>query len=371
MHSASIAIIGGGLSGLYAAYRLEQLGLTDYVLIEARSRFGGRIDSPAFPDMTGPHNRFDLGPSWFWPELQPQLMQLIQAMDLEVFEQFEAGAMVIERSPDEAPIRTNGYVNSPPSMRLAGGVASLVEALHRRLDKTRLMTGETVQSLRYRDDHIELDSVDIAHSVTTRKVQRVLLAMPPRLAESTIAFDPPLPEPLARQWRFTPTWMAPHAKYVALYDTPFWREQGLSGEARSLHGPMNEIHDASVPGGAAALFGFFGVPAQVRQTATEATLKAHCRSQLGRLFGPQAAEPRAELFKDWALDPLTATSADRRDGGAHVAAPETEAPSGPWRGRVTGIGSEWSEPFPGYLAGAIDAVTRVVERIPSETQGWT
>ncbi|WP_435980383.1 FAD-dependent oxidoreductase [Psychrobacter sp. DM4] len=42
MKNTSVAIIGGGLSGLYAAYLLEKQGL-DYILIEARPTLGGRI----------------------------------------------------------------------------------------------------------------------------------------------------------------------------------------------------------------------------------------------------------------------------------------------------------------------------------------
>ena len=42
MQNLPIAILGGGLSGLYAAFLLEQRGI-DYILLEARDRLGGRI----------------------------------------------------------------------------------------------------------------------------------------------------------------------------------------------------------------------------------------------------------------------------------------------------------------------------------------
>lgn len=35
MHTARIAIVGAGLAGLYAAYLLEQRGITDYVVLGA------------------------------------------------------------------------------------------------------------------------------------------------------------------------------------------------------------------------------------------------------------------------------------------------------------------------------------------------
>lgn len=84
-------------------------------------------------------------------------------------------------------------------------------------------------------------------------------------------------------------------------------------------------------------------------------LRAHCRAQLVRLFGPQAAAPQAEFLKDWAFERYTAVPADLDSMQGHAAAPAATADAGPWAGRLTGIASEWSRQFPGYLAGAIEA----------------
>ncbi|MGX5914792.1 flavin monoamine oxidase family protein [Aliidiomarina sp. Khilg15.8] len=354
-HSARIAIIGGGLSGLYAAYLLEQKGIRDYVLLEARDVRGGRIESVAAG--------FDLGPSWFWPDMQPQLDALIRELDLTRFEQFETGDMVVERTPTEPPMRMQGYVNSPSSTRLEGGMGRLIEALYQRLDKRCIVMGHTVHSAHVTDAGVELTSTDAQGEHAHWQAQQVLLALPPRLAVNRIEFSPALPEVLARQWQATPTWMAPHAKYIAVYETPFWRGQGLSGEARSARGPLNEIHDASVPDGYGALFGFFGIPAHLRKTLPQTELMTHCRGQLARLFGPEAATPVKEFIKDWALESYTTTTADLQSAGHHVPAPEAKVLSGPWQGCLTGIGSEWSRQFPGYLAGAIEATRETVEEI--------
>ncbi len=364
---ARVAIIGGGLSGLLAARLLQRQGVRNVVLFEARESLGGRILSV---DAAGNSvdagvpalDRFDLGPSWFWPGMQPQLDRLVHELGLQRFEQFETGDMLLERSPQHPPQRMAGYASAPASMRLAGGTGALIAALQRELDAGPLLTGQTVRQLRRVDAHIELHAEDAAGALTPWRVEHVLLALPPRLVAQGIAFDPPLPPALARHWQATPTWMAPHAKYLAIYDQPFWREQGLSGAARSACGPMVEIHDVAMPGGHAALFGFVGVPAQVRGQVSDDELRAHCRAQLRRLFGDAAAAPVGEALKDWAADPLTATAADQEASGHHAEAPPSRIDSGPWQGCLTGIASEWSPQFPGYLAGAVDAATRGVQQ---------
>jgi monoamine oxidase len=360
---ARIAVVGGGLAGLVAAWRLVQQGVRDIVLLEARTNLGGRILSVdatgSLVDMTDSAlDRFDLGPSWFWPALQPQLDQLVTELGVQRFAQFEDGDLLVERSARTPPLRTPAYASEPPSMRLVGGTGALVAALHARLDPAIVRTGQTVRRLRREAHRVELTVDDAAGTSMLWHAEQVLLALSPRIAATRLQFDPPLPAELARRWRATPTWMAPHAKYVAVYDTPFWREQGLSGGARSSVGPMGEVHDVSMPGGHAALFGFLGVPTQVRRQVSDEVLRAHCRAQLVRLFGERAGSPVGDALKDWATDPLTATDDDQDAVGQHASAPSRSADEGAWKGRLVGIGSEWSLQFPGYLAGAVDAAER-------------
>ncbi len=387
MQDVPVVIVGGGLSGLYAAFLLEQKGIA-YKLLEARDRLGGRIavasfsgalnngQSAADTSMANKDNAnqdsalitddvFDLGPSWFWPDYQTQLSTLIESLNLSRFAQFEVGDMMVERATDQPPVRMQGYKSTPSSMRLVGGMAALIEALYARLDVKTIITNQTVQQLNRVGEYIDVQSKDAAGQLTITRARHVLLALPPRLVAGRIAFEPALPQELMTQWQRTATWMAPHAKYVAVYETPFWRDNGLSGAARSAIGPLTEIHDASTVDSHGALFGFFGVPAQTRQRVSDIVLKQHCRAQLVRLFGTQASSPVAEYLKDWAQDRLTAMPADINGNGQHAVAPSAKLQTGAWQDHLTGCGSEWSAQFPGYIAGAIDAAARAVQRLPA------
>jgi monoamine oxidase len=357
-----VAIVGGGLSGLYAASLLEERGIIDFVVLEARDSIGGRVATVAVGQ-----SRFDLGATWFWPHSQLQLDALIRTLSIDRFLQDESADLLVERD-NGSPVRVRGEDDdSSPSMRLVGGMSSIVDALRARVDPSRLITGRTVRQMRRVDQQqlVELDVVDEHGEAQCYRAQHVLLALPPRLAVSSIEFLPPLPDALAHQWRSKATWMAPHAKYVAVFERAFWRDSGLSGSAHSARGPLGQIHDASAPGGHAALFGFFRLPAAARSRLTDDELRAHCRAQLVRLFGPQAANPTLDVIKDWSSDALTATEADQVAGPHEMFAPQSSAASGgAWSAPLLiGIGSEWSPNFSGFLAGAIDAAERGVNSI--------
>jgi monoamine oxidase len=344
-----IVIVGGGLSGLTAARLLSQAG-ADFLLLEARERLGGRILSVT-------DDGFDLGPAWFWPDMQPMVTSLIEELGLAAFPQFSDGDVLIERAGQPLQ-RFAGFGQMASSFRIAGGTGALVTALAKALPEDRIRLGATVTSARLQDDGVALSLGD-GEPVTAG---RVLFALPPRLMERTIAFTP---EPQTRAlWQASATWMAPHAKFLAVYEKPFWRDAGLSGTAQSMVGPMVEIHDASAMAGKAALFGFIGVPAEYRQRIGEDELKAHCLAQFVRLFGSEAGKPLASFLKDWSADALTAT-VDDRQSGEHPS-PVSQSWFDPaWATRAVMAGSETASEHPGYLEGALLAAHRAAQSVIS------
>ncbi len=353
----SVAIVGGGLAGLYAARRLHALGI-DFQLLEARNRLGGRILS-ANDSGHSSTDGFDLGPSWFWPEMQRGLAALVDELKLTTFPQHSDGDVVIEKMSREEPRRYQGMPQAPQSMRIAGGTGAYITALSATLSPEALRLGMRVSHATLNNSEVLLTIVGPDGAEHEVAAERVIFALPPRLLASSVAFTPDIDSATAILWRRTPTWMASHAKFFALYRQSFWRDAGLSGTAQSQVGPLVEIHDATTASGMPALFGFLGVGADQRAAIGEDNLTQACIEQLTRLFGPEAGRPRATLLKDWAADPLTAT-ADDRSPSAHPKPTRTPWVSGVWKGRIFLAGSETSATAPGYLAGAIAAAERAV-----------
>lgn len=347
-----VAIVGGGLSGLALALRLERAGV-DVRLFEARRRLGGRIAA-----LETPTGRVDLGPSWFWPG-QPRMADLVADLGLRAFPQHAAGAICLEDARGTLH-RGRGFASMAGSFRLDGGMIGLIAGLAARLPADRLHLGQAVRA-------VTADGVLLADGQHCRAAH-VVLTLPPRLAAG-LRFDPALPDGVLRQLAGIPTWMAGHAKFVAVYDRPFWRDAGLSGDVMSQRGPLAEIHDASGPDGApAALFGFPGLPAPQRQ-GQGAGIAAAALQQLARIFGPAALQPVATALQDWAFDPLTATPADHVLPQGHPAYGLPPALARLRDGRLHLAGTETAPDMGGLMEGALASAERVAGLILGAGQG--
>ncbi|MGE9212482.1 flavin monoamine oxidase family protein [Exiguobacterium aurantiacum] len=343
----SIAIIGAGVSGLYAASLLTEKGY-DVTVFEARDRIGGRVLS---------HDGFDLGPTWYWPETETTITQLIERLGLPTFSQHTTGDLMLERQFGVIERHTLPTGHIVPSMRLVGGMASLTTALASTLPAGTIQLESTVTSIQQAEDEI---LVELEGGQTTA-FEHVILAIPPRLV-SRITFHPELSETTKSKLADTPTWMAGQAKVLAVYDRPFWRDSGQSGQGMSWAGVLQEIHDASQPGGLAALFGFFRLSATERSVFDQDELNRRVIDQLVRLFGEEARQPRDVLYVDWSSDRHTATVRDEE--------PLTDFPvyqpialDPPWEGRLSLAGTETDSLFGGHIEGALRAAERVVNQL--------
>jgi monoamine oxidase len=350
-----VVIVGGGLSGLALAEMLHCAGV-DFQVLEARAQFGGRISSTRVGAAD-----FDLGPAWFWPG-QPRIASLIARFGLKAFEQAFEGAAVVEDRAGHVR-RAGAGASMQGALRIDGGMTGLVSGLLAALPTTCVHSGRRVSAIKQEGGALHITAQGSDEAIIAR---RAVLALPPRIAQVRIAFSPPLPDPAMAAMAGIPTWMAGQAKFVAVYDTPFWRHAGLSGDAMSQFGPMVELHDASAAGGKGfALFGFVGVPAEVRQAHAD-ELRPLAIAQLERLFGPAAASPQKLLFQDWAQEVDIATLADHLPAAGHPAYGRARNLSGLWQGRLRLGSTEMASEFGGFLEGALEAAEDVFGRLMSD-----
>jgi monoamine oxidase len=189
---------------------------------------------------------------------------------------------------------------------------------------------------------------------------RAIVAIPPTLAGRT-AYDPPLPAARDQLTQRMPQGTV--IKTMAIYDRPFWRDDGLSGGAASDTGPAKVVFDNSPPDGSpGVLLGFLeGDHARRlgRLAADERrglVLEGHAR-----LFGPQAAQPERFVERSWAEEEWT-----RGCYGCYM-------PPGAWTsyghalrapiGPLHWAGAETAEVWCGYMDGAVSSGERAAREV--------
>lgn len=339
-----VVVIGAGLSGLTAASTLCEAGANVQVL-EADSQIGGRIR--AIRDPGNARAVADLGPTWIWPKYQPVVARWMTKLGVETFEQFNDGDAVITgygSGPRRQPLPSQDGM-----MRIVGGPTTLIETLANKIGQVNIQTSTTVTEIA--EDGPEHIAVRLA-SGKIIKTKRVIISVPLRIAATMIHLPWALPALLVTFCQ-VPTWMSSHAKAVALYDKPFWRDAGLSGRIASRTGPLVEVHDhtgaAHTP---AALFGFVGWSADRRKAEPE-RLRSAILEQLTDCFGDTAAQPLDLVVQDWAMSPHIATELDTSEQAAHPQVGPASLRQSYLDGRVRFAVSEASDRSPGLIEGAL------------------
>jgi len=134
--------------------------------------------------------------------------------------------------------------------RFVGGSQLISERLARRLG-SQVVLHSPVRSI-HQDGH----GVTLTSDRVAVHAKQAIVAVPPILLER-IHFSPAMPRMrrnLAK--RIIPGHLV---KWEAVYDRPFWRDQGLSGQVISDRGPVRSTFDNSPPDGKPGIvFGFIG-----------------------------------------------------------------------------------------------------------------
>lgn len=229
--------------------------------------------------------------------------------------------------------------------RLVGGTAQISERMAAGLGD-RVLLGRPVRTVRWSADGVTV----VTRSGEELSGDRAIVTLPPTLA-GRLDYDPILPA-----WRDQLTQRLPAGSVIkayCVYDRPFWRDEGLTGQAASDVGPVKVTFDNSPPSGTPGiLVGFMeandGREMSRRSLADRRAAMVDC---LVRYFGPRAAAPVEYLERDW-----TAEEFSRGCYGAHFTTGTWTAfghalrtPIGP----LHWAGAECAPVWNGYMEGAV------------------
>jgi monoamine oxidase len=238
--------------------------------------------------------------------------------------------------------------------RLDGGAQLLPLGLAESLGE-RVRLGAPVRRIEQRDGAVRVEAGDLEV-----EAERAIVAVPPAIAAG-IELAPPLSE----QRRRLGDELRPGAltKCMALYGAPFWRGDGLSGEAVTDAGPVTLTFDSSPrDGSAGVLLGFVGGP-EAREMATlaPAERRAAVLGCFERLFGPAAVQPLDYAEQAWAGERWSGggPTSNFRPGGWTGCGPALREPAG----RVHWAGTETATVWSGYMEGALQAAERAAAEL--------
>jgi monoamine oxidase len=265
-------------------------------------------------------------------------------------------------------IASNGMLDNMLATRGGAQDARVVGGSHRigeRLaEDLRDSLGSDVVRLRAPVHAISQDQhrVAVSHAGGDVAAQRAIVSLPPALA-GRLRYSPPLPA--ARDGLTQQVPMGSVIKLQVAYESPFWRDDGLSGQAASFDDPLSFTFDNSPPDGSCGVLVGFFEGADARQVATVA---ADERRQLviaclHKYFGRKATEPMEYVEVDWMAEEYTRGCYGGRLG-AGVWTQYGGALAEPVQ-RIHWAGAETAAVSNGYMDGAVRSGRRAAAEVLS------
>jgi monoamine oxidase len=201
---------------------------------------------------------------------------------------------------------------------------------------------------------------DVISDRYVNRARRVIVALAPALA-GRIQYEPALPS--LRDGLTARMAQGRLIKVQAIYDRPFWRDDGLNGSSVADVGPCNVTFDSSPRSGApGALLGFVGGDeARAFDRLSAAARREAALAGLARAFGPRALDPVMYLETDWSAEPYT------RGCPVGIAPPGLLTTYGRALrepvGRLHWAGTETSTYWNGYMDGAVRSGQRAAREV--------
>jgi monoamine oxidase len=241
--------------------------------------------------------------------------------------------------------------------RFVGGSQAIGLTIARQLGG-RVVLGSPVRRITQ-----DRTGVSVQSDRLTVKAQRAIVAIPPTLA-GRIDYEPILPferDQLTQRYG-----QGTLTKVAAVYDRPFWRDHGLTGQAFTTTGPVVATFDDSPRGGRpGVVFGFIGGDdARRYNRMSPSARRAAVLKQFANFFGPQARRPRGFFETSWSGEQWTRGCPVGIPGlgtllayGSRLRRPVN---------RIHWAGTETSDYWNGYMDGAVRSGQRAASEVLSE-----
>lgn len=183
---------------------------------------------------------------------------------------------------------SEGYQDS----QVVGGMQSAANAMAAELGNS-LVLSAPVRRITQTEKLATIEADGI--TVTAAKV---IVALPPALA-GHIVWNPILPNDRAILCTLMPG--GTEVKTVAIYDEPFWRNDGLAGSSAAMDDIAEVTLDTSQPDTGFGQLASYAAGAKARQLArmSEADRHAAILKIFTTRFGPKAAKPLEILDMNW------------------------------------------------------------------------
>lgn len=339
-----LIIIGAGLSGLCAAYRLSDLNLKVQVL-ESRERAGGRIYTLGQKQ----NSPIEMGATWLGSN-HPKLLQLMQDLQLETFEQVIGSRAIYEAISTSPPYLATLPENPNPSFRVKGGTGKIISSLVEKVGEANISLGQKVLAISIQDENVVVKTA--TQELTAKKV---ISTLPPKLLFGSVSFEPTLPDNVRFLAEETHTWMGDSIKVVVTFPEPFWRRENSSGTIFSNVGPIPEMYDHSnYEDNFFCLMGFFN---GAYHSVEKKDRKDMVLKQLRKYFGPPVDSYLGYHETVWRNEVSTfhpyANHVLPHQNNGHPLFQETY-----YDNKLMISGSETSNVHPGYMEGAVMSAER-------------
>lgn len=242
---------------------------------------------------------------------------------------------------------------------VVGGMAQLSLGMADGLgDRVRLCT--PVHGIRQDVSGVDVLVLGPRGGIQKLRARRVIVALPPSLAGG-LSYEPLLPP--ARNQLCARMPMGATMKCIALYDRPFWRGKGLSGEAVCDGLPISVAFDDCAPDGSAfALLGFaVGRGARILAELPEVARKRAVTECFARWFGDEARECIAYGDLDWSRERWTGgcPTGVMQPGAYSIGGAALRQPVG----RIHWAGTETARVWAGFMEGALESGDRAAAEV--------